>query len=528
MHFASFSNDGATRFAFICSAIITLSAIGCSDDTACPAGSTTPVCVQRFEPIRQATPMSRQTAEELGIEPFVGQAAVPNPADPKVIPAHPFLDNDGDSRIHNDHYNSATYNRAGPVGPSLEIVTNQMGTVAGICAMMAILEDGYVIGSCLVANDATGLRVMLTMFDNENLDIVAERDLGLKPFVTNAAGGAYFSVDKDDNIIIGSPTNRLEQYHVEVVDRVAQFVQDYSKEIPGLAPAVEVDDPMLQDTVVDYEGRVWFMVTDGRVGYYDIESDTIEMTDLGQELQNSMVVDDRGVYLVTYESTFRLVADEDGVVQVDWEAPYDPGSGISGVLPGSGTSPTLLGTRDDLISIADNADGQINLLVMDRDQPNPPLCKLPVFREGESATENTVIGYDDDIVIVNNSGFGGPFAPARTMNPGLERYRVLRDVDGNVTGCENVWKNTTSFGNSAQLATASGVIWGWGADPDVTDTDLFYLTATSWEDGEEIFRTYIGDGRPFDPITGQVHLHPDGTVYLGAVQGVVAMRDVTE
>ncbi|MBW2191843.1 MAG: hypothetical protein JRG93_20090 [Deltaproteobacteria bacterium] len=58
--------------------------------------------------------------------------------------------------------------------------------------------------------------------------------------------------------------------------------------------------------------------------------------------------------------------------------------------------------------------------------------------------------------------------------------------------------------------------------------DLFYLTATSWESGEEIFRTYIGDGRPFDPITGQVHLHPDGTLYMGAVQGVIAMRDAAE
>jgi hypothetical protein len=511
----------------IACSLIALFAFGCAEGNTNEAGGTGGTGgTDRLEPIREAVPMPRQTPEELGIEPFVGTAAVLNPTTPKDIPPHPLLNNGGDSRIHNDQYNSATYNREGPAGPSLEIVTTQSGVIAGICPMMAILESGYVVGSCLIASDTTGLQIRLTMFDNENLDIVAERQIGLKPFVTNAAGGAYFSMDKDENIIIGPPTNRLEQYHVEVVDRVAQFVQDYSKEIPGLPPAVETDDPMFQDTVVDYEGRVWFMVTDGRVGYYDIESDRVEMTDLDQELQNSMVVDDRGVYLVTYESTFRLSVAEDGAVRVDWEAPYDPGTGISGVLPGSGTSPTLLGTQDDLISIADNADGQIHLLVMDRDQPNPPLCTMPVFREGESATENTVVAYDDDIVIVNNSGFEGPFAPARSMNPGIERYRVLRDNDGNVTGCENVWKNTTSFGNSAQLTTGSGVVWGWGADPDVEGVDLFYLTATSWETGEEIFRTYIGDGRPFDPITGQVHLHPDGTLYMGAVQGVIAMRDL--
>jgi hypothetical protein len=137
-----------------------------------------------------------------------------------------------------------------------------------------------------------------------------------------------------------------------------------------------------------------------------------------------------------------------------------------------------------------------------------------------------VVGYNDDIVVVNNGGFGGAFAPANTMFPGLERYRVLRDDEGNVTGCENVWKNDTSFGNSAQLATESGVIWGYGADPDITDTDVFYLTAASWDTGEEIFRAYVGDDKPLDPIAGQVHIHSDGTLYLGALRGVVMMRDV--
>jgi hypothetical protein len=494
--------------------VVALTAAGCSSS-------------ERFPPLREAVPMGQSTPEELGIDPFVGEAIVDNPTDPKDIPPHPILDNEGDSRIHNDHYNSAVYDRGGVVGPSLDIVTNRLNDLAGICPMMAILENGYVVGSCLVAEGTTGLMITLIMFDNENLDIVAEREIGLKPFVTNAAGGAYFSVDQEENIIIGPPTNRLEQYHVEVTDGSPEFVQDYSRELPGFEPAAETDDPMLQDTVVDYEGRVWFMATDGRVGYYDPETDVVQQIDLEQELQNSMVVDDRGVYLVTYESTYRLSVNESGEVVEDWEAPYDPGTGIGGVLPGSGTSPTLLGTEDDLISLCDNADGQINLLVLDRDAPDPPVCTIPIFEEGKSATENTVVGIGDDIVVVNNSGFGGPFAPARTMNPGLERYRVLRDGEGNVTGCENVWKNTTSFGNSAQLTTNNGVIWGWGADPNYPEAvDVFYLTAASWETGEEIFRTYIGDGRSYDPITGQVHMHPDGTVYLGAAHGVIAMRDV--
>lgn len=512
---------------FLPASLLGLSITGCSGET-CPTGSAEAACVQRFDPIREATPIPRRTAEELGIAPYVvGVVDAGVPMAPLEIPPHPYLDNGGDSRVHNDHYNSAAYNRDGPVGPAIDVTTHLLGQPSGVCAMLTMLEDGYVIGTCLVSKGGNGVQVMLTMFDNLNLDIVAEYDLGFRPFVPNSAGGAYFSLDGEDNIIVGPATNRLEQYHIEVVGGAPVFVQDYAKEIPGLAPAMEVTDPMLQDTVIDYEGRIWFMITDGRVGYYDRETDTIEMTDLERELENSMVVDDRGVYFVMVGATARVSADAEGKVRVDWEQPYDIGSG-SGLLAGSGSSPTLLGTRDDLFSFVDNADNQVNLLVLDREDGSTK-CEVPLFTEGKSGTENTVIGYEDDIVIVNNSGFGGPFEPARTINPGIERYEVLRDDEGNVTGCENVWRNETSFGNSAQVGTQSGVIWGWGADPepksDDPEQDLFYLTATSWETGEEIFRTYIGDGKSFDPITGQVHIHPDGTLYIGCLSGVVAMRD---
>jgi streptogramin lyase len=127
-------------------------------------------------------------------------------------------------------------------------------------------------------------------------------------------------MDKDENFILGPATNQLEQYHIEVIDGAPEFVQDYAKEIPGLPPATKADHPMLQDTVVDWDGRIWFMVTDGRIGYFDPEADRIEMTDLEQGLQNSMVVDEDAIYFVTYESVFRLSVDGDGKIQTDWEA----------------------------------------------------------------------------------------------------------------------------------------------------------------------------------------------------------------
>jgi hypothetical protein len=522
MHSFSFSQRGAFRFAFSLPALIGLFVVGCSNDTTCPAGSSEAACTQRFESIEDATPMERSTPEELGIEPYEGDSVVASPIPALEITPHPLFSED-DSRIHNDHYNSAAYNRTGLVGPAIEVTTHKLGELTGICAMMTMLKNGYVVASCFRAD--TEISVMLTMFDNENLNIVAQRDLGFRPFQPNAAGGAYFTMDKEENIFIGPPSNRLEQYHIEVVDGAPEFVQDFSKEIPGLEPWDDVGEPGLQDTVIDFEGRFWFMVTDGRVGYLDPETDVVKMIDLEEGLQNSMVVDEGGVYMVTYQALYRLSVGENGDIKQDWRAPYDPGEGTGVILPGSGTSPTLFGTEEDLITICDNAASQVNAVVFDR-ATGDRKCEIPLFRPDESATENTAVGYGDELLFVNNGGFSGPFTEARTMNTGMERYRVLRDGSGAVTGCENVWKNDDSIANSAQLATASGVVWGYGADVDVEDADRFYLVAHSWETGDEIFRSYVGDQKPFDPITGQVHLHPDGTMYIGTFNGAVMMREV--
>jgi hypothetical protein len=534
MHCFSFSSYGVLKTAFLFSALMALFVTGCSSDTTCPSGSAEAACTQRFEPIREATPMPRQTPEELGIEPFIGEAVVPNPADPKDIPPHPTLNNDGDSRIHNDHYNSGVYDRSGPTGPAIDVTTNHLSTLAGVCAMMAMLRNGYVLASCFIGEGQTGIDVTLVMFDNENLDIVAERKIGPRPFVQNSSGGAYFSMDADENIIIGPP-NRLEQYHIEVNDGAPEFVLDKTID---MSPYVR-ENALLQDSVTDYDGRLWFMATTGEVGYVDLETEAVKTVDLvddlddcnmadsNEVLQNSIAVDEDAIYMVTCAALYRLSADADGEVQVDWRALYDTGTSGGLLLPGSGTSPTLFGTEDDLITICDNADSQINLLVIER-ASGLEVCKTPLFRPGESATENSSIGHGDDVVIANNAGFEGPFRPARTMFPGLERYTVERDDQDNPTGCTQVWKNNDAIINSNQLATESGVIWGYGADPDVEDTDIFYLGAHEWGTGDEIFRAYVGDGLPFDPLTGQVHMHPDGSFFLGAVQGAILMRDASQ
>jgi hypothetical protein len=45
-----------------------------------------------------------------------------------------------------------------------------------------------------------------------------------------------------------------------------------------------------------------------------------------------------------------------------------------------------------------------------------------MFEEGASATENSPIGYGNDIVLENNAGYAGPFGDPLLTVPGPHAY----------------------------------------------------------------------------------------------------------
>jgi len=488
--------------------LVALLGVGCSSsDTADPR--------PQYEPLREAIPLPREPASTFGLEEFVGEPMVDDPLVPYVVPENPFLDNTGSARIHNDGYNSGTYNRPGLHGRNVEVSTTwiEEGSI-GVSATLAFDVDGFVFGSAIVS----GIEVRLFMLDPDTMDILAEQTLGSRPFEPSSAAGGYFSFDNEQRIVIGAGEQRIERWRIDVVDNRPRFVLDAERDLTNF-----LDDPeiLLQDTVVDWEGRVWFMTDTGIVGYVRFEDDTLVTTDIGEPLQNSMAVDETGVYLVTFEALYKMVANEAGDVEAAWRTPYEAGSDSDGGLTiGSGTTPTLLGTDDDLVSICDNADGQIHLLVQDR-TTGAEVCKVPLFREGASATENSVTAYFDDIVVANSAGFSGPFSPANEMETGMERWQVRADR----SGCDLIWSKEDMEADSSQLSIDSGVLYGYGTDRSIETEDVFYVYAIDWRTGDEIFRAYSGNGKPFDTITGQPHVHPDGRIFLSAFNGIVQLRD---
>ena len=490
--------------------LVSLLSVGCSSSGTGDEGQR-----PQYEPIREAIPLPREPASAFGLEEFVGEPMVDNPLEPYVVPENPFLDNTGSARIHNDGYNSGTYNRPGLQGPNVEVLTTWIvENEIGVSATLAFDPQGFVFGSAIVS----GTEVRLIMLDPNTMAILAEQSLGSRPLIVGSAAGGYFSFDQEQRIVIGNGEQRIERWRVDVVDNRPRFVLDAGRDLTDFFgdPAI-----LLQDTVIDWEGRVWFMTDTGVVGYIRFEDDTVVTTDLGEPLQNSMAVDETGVYLVTFEALYKMAVNEAGEVEVAWRAPYEAGSDAGGGLTiGSGTTPTLLGTEDDLVSICDNADGRINLLVHDR-TTGAEVCKVPLFGPDASATENSVTAYFDDIVVANSAGFTNPFEPARDIETGMERWQVRADR----SGCDIVWNNEAMEADSTQLSIDSGVLYGYGTDRSIEDEDVFYVFAIDWRTGDEIFRSYAGNGKPFDTITGQPHIHPDGRIFMSGFDGIIQLRD---
>jgi hypothetical protein len=79
-----------------------------------------------------------------------------------------------------------------------------------------------------------------------------------------------------------------------------------------------------------------------------------------------------------------------------------------------------------------------------------------MFTEGASATENSPIGYGNDVVLENNAGYPGPFGNPLETVAGLTRLHV-RD---NYSGCDLVW-HTDEFRaqTTPRLSTATGLIY---------------------------------------------------------------------
>jgi len=146
----------------------------------------------------------------------------------------------------------------------------------------------------------------------------------------------------------------------------------------------------------------------------------------------------------------------------------------------------------DSVTIDDNADSQINVIVYRRAAQvsgSRLVCKQPVFEPGFSASFNSLIATNRSISIENNYGYLNLAATifGNTTAPGITRIDL--DDDGN--GCHVVWSNTVeSMPNVvSQLSLATGLEYTYTASYNADRTDAWYFAAIDFTTGNTVFQS---------------------------------------
>src|SRR5881628_1270223 len=360
---------------------------------------------------------------------FVGAPARPRLVSAPAVPQHPFMAPNGRSNIHDNAYQTDTYVGGGPLGQNPEVLSTQQNAE---CGSLTFDSAGRVVTVCV---GLEGPR--LAMFDPATLDLLAvfplpPRSAGGGGVFSDFSGGGYFYLDDQDRAVI--PTNSHQIWVVGETTTPAgpafELVRMYD-----LSTMVGPAEGIIS-CLPGWSGLLWFVTVNALVGTIDPVSGAVQSLRLaGEAIGNSFAVDETGgVFIVSDHALYRFDAGAMREPVVTWREEYDRGSRLKPGQTnfGSGTTPTLMGT--DWVAITDNADPQMHVVVYWRGPSigRPRLlCAAPVFAPDMSATENSLIGTGDSLLVENNYGYTGPASVMNgaTTAPGITRIDVHADGD---------------------------------------------------------------------------------------------------
>jgi hypothetical protein len=477
---------------------------------------------------------------------FVGHPAEPNPiTGTGHIPHNPFMAPNGLSEIHDDAWQSDISTWGGPLGRKPQTFSDYLATSGPPgpgrdCGSITFDHQGRVISICIGFSGPT-----LFMFDPRTLAVLATfslprrtaEDLKLNPgtkiFQDFSAGG-YFYLNNRDQVVTGTTNG-----HIYVIAETSgpgfRLIRDYPL---GLRQNEEITSQL-----PDSHGLLWFTARqDGVVGTLNFKTGRVHLIRLGHlangEITKSPATDTHGgVYIPNDHRLYRFVAGPGGTPRVSWSVVY-PNNGVSkpGQLDaGTGTTPVLAG-GGRYVGINDNANPMDVVIYRTAVRPTRPVrrhghihrvperrlvCRVPVFHKGSSADENAMIAAGRSYLIENNYGYEGPqsLAGGKVGAPGFARI----EINPSGTGCRKIW---TSYAVSApsvvsKVSLASGLIHTYTTDSN----GAWWWTALSFRTGRLVYKVYSGSGSLYNNNYAGISISPNGSEYLGALGGIMALRD---
>jgi hypothetical protein len=467
-------------------------------------------------PALAAPPSIPQDPTADDVDRYVGAPASPRRIAAREPPRHPFMAPNGKSNLHNDAFQTDTNWIPGPLGRNMEVLSNAQ---FADCASVTFDSRGRIVTVCV---GLEGPRLVL--MDPRTLDTLATRPLppripGGGSVFNDFAGGGYFYLDERDRAVV--PTTTRHVFVVAVTESGFEMERDYDTTV-----AVPPCDKIIS-ALPDWSGRIWFASTEGVVGTIDPATGAVKSQDLDEDIANSFAVDDEGgVYVVTQKKLYRFDAAPDGAPAVSWREEYQ-NSGIAKpgqVHAGSGTTPTVM--ERGRLAITDNAD-PMNVVVYRRARNvagSRVVCTQPVFEKGASATDQSLIAAGNSIVVENNYGHSSPMSvnDGRTTTPGFERVDIL----ARGRGCRKVWHSDEIAPSVVpKLSVETGLVYTYTKPARRDGNDAWYFTALDFCTGRTRYKRLTGTGLGYNNNFAPVTLGPDGTAYVGALGGLIAVRD---
>lgn len=445
---------------------------------------------------------------------YAGRPAIPDPVRGYRIPQHPHLAANGRNSMHNDGWASDAYSWAGPIGLEPEVDTAWYGIEE--CATLAFDRSDRLVGLC---GDLNG--PVLRMIDPESLRPLASLELPERrkragvPAWEDLCGGAYFYLDESDRAVVATTDRRVLVVDTATASGRPQLQVEQEHDLTGAIP----EDDCLVALMPDWSGPIWFATRQGRVGVLDPVGGRARVLELGEEIANSLAVDQEAAYVVTSAALYRLRIGGRGRPESVWRVNYDPGPGRKPgqLVQGSGTTPTLL--PDGSVAITDNAEPRMNVISYDR-RTGRERCRVPVFEEGESATENSLVGLGDAVIVENNYGYRSPLTTSlgRATSAGVARVDLAR--------CRVEWTTAVSAPTSVPKASlANGLVYVYSTRRSWLGVNAWYLTALSARTGLQVFSVRTGAGLWFNNHYAAITLAPDASAYIATLGGLIRIRD---
>ncbi|MDB4973763.1 MAG: hypothetical protein JWN48_2104 [Myxococcaceae bacterium] len=459
-------------------------------------------------------------------QPHAPSSPLPRP----LLPQHPFMAPRGASNMHVDSFTSNTYAWSGPLGHTPEVASRAMGVVGGECPTINFDKRGRIVTVCVQQRSPS-----LLLLDAETLTVLARYDLPtrktplfrVRKMMNDTSGGAYFYLDHRGRAIVGTADGTIEIIALLDDAEGTRFEREERIDLKRVLTFADGSRDKITAVLPDFRGNYWFVARYGTVGLVTPSRAVHTLRLPGEEVENSFSIGPEATYVVSDHALYRLEHDGNGPPRVIWREPYDRGQRrkVGQINQGSGTTPTLLGS--DYVAIGDNAEPRMNVLVMRRDSRagQRVVCKQAVFGAGKSATENTFIGYQRSLIVENNAGYDlfTTMRGGKTSAPGIARI----DVRADESGCDVVWESQEiSQTTVPKLSTESGLVYLYTKLPNAPKgADAYYFTALDFSTGRTVYQVLTGTGVRYDNNWAAISLAPDGSAFVGVLNGLIRVRD---